>query len=88
MPDYNTIQDLPYLMQVISETLRLHPALAIATRGCIMDYKIPGTEIELKKGDEIFINIAGIHQDPRYYPEPEKFDPERFSPEEKAKRHP
>ena len=82
------MQNLPYLSMVISETLRRYPALGAITRGCIMDYTIPGTDIKIKAGDEVHINVLGIHLDPKHYPDPDKFDPERFSPEEKAKRHP
>ena len=76
------------MMQVISETLRMYPALGILSRGCVKEYTIPGTDIVIKPGSDVHINAAGIHYDPKHYPEPEKFDPERFSPEEKAKRHP
>jgi cytochrome P450 family 6 len=41
----------------------------------------------LEKGIRTVIPILALHHDPKYYPDPERFDPERFSEEEKAKRH-
>ncbi len=79
------LQSLPYLDMVINETLRLNPPLGTLTRVCVKDYSIEGFEI--KKGLQIHIPIVGIHMDPNYFPEPEKFDPERFTKENKAKRN-
>lgn len=52
------------------------------------EYKIPETPIVLEKGKRIIINVSGIHHDPKYYPNPEQFNPDNFSKEAKARRHP
>ena len=44
-------------------------------------------DVVLEKGLATVISVLEIHHDPNYYPEPERFDPERFNEEEKAKRH-
>lgn len=40
----------------------------------------------IEKGQKIIIPIFSLHYDPRYFSDPEVFDPNRFLPEEKAKR--
>jgi cytochrome P450 len=55
-------------------------------RLCVKDYSIEG--FDMKKGLQVHIPVAGIHMDPKYYPEPEKFNPEHFSKENKASRSP
>jgi cytochrome P450 family 6 len=86
---YGVVQNLEYLDMVINETLRMYPAAAtIMNRKCTRDYTIPGTNLTIKKGQEVEVPVMGIHMDARYYPDPEKFDPERFSKEAKAARHP
>ncbi|KAJ8967189.1 hypothetical protein NQ314_003018 [Rhamnusium bicolor] len=47
---------------------------------------IYGTDVELQPGTRVHIPIYAIHNDPEYYPNPEVFDPERFSEENNAKR--
>ncbi|RZC40767.1 p450 domain containing protein, partial [Asbolus verrucosus] len=70
-----------------SETLRKYPPLPLLTRTCTKDYTIPNTSIHIKKGVEVGIPVIAIHTDPEYYPDPMRFDPERFSEENKKMRH-
>jgi cytochrome P450 family 6 len=74
---------------IFVETLRKHPPVARVERLCTTDkYHVQGTKANLRKGDVVAIPVRGLHYDPRYYPEPEKFDPDRFLPENKQKRSP
>ena len=77
---------LPYLDMVISETLRKYPPLAFLDRVTVADYKVPNSDLVLEKGTPIFISMMGSHYDPRYFPNPEKYDPLRFTEEAKNSR--
>jgi cytochrome P450 len=77
-----TQQELPrlsYLGQVVKETLRLYPpAIGVFTRQAVNDVDIGG--YSLKKGSLVQMLSYVTHRDPRWFPEPERFDPERFAP--------
>jgi cytochrome P450 family 6 len=87
-PDYQTVQSLEYLDMVVNETLRLHSPVGIIPRVCTKEYTMPGTDLKIPVGSEIHFLPASIHTDEQYYPDPTKFDPERFSKDERAVRHP
>ncbi|KAF5298671.1 hypothetical protein FQA39_LY11747 [Lamprigera yunnana] len=75
---YEALLEMKYMDQVISETLRKYPPLMYITRVCVKDYCIPNTNNVIPKGTNVDFCILGVHHDPRYYSEPEKFDPDRF----------
>jgi cytochrome P450 family 6 len=75
---------------MFTETLRKYPILPFLERKCCSKYELPtpngnGT-ITLPAGTGVYIPVLGIHHDPTYYPEPEKFDPDRFTEENKRSR--
>lgn len=70
---------LPYL--VVSETSRKYPPRAFLNRIPMESYKVPNSNLE--KDMPVYIPILGLHYDPEYFPDPHKFDPERFSKENK-----
>ncbi|KAK4873037.1 hypothetical protein RN001_015066 [Aquatica leii] len=83
---YDVVSQLPYLDQCVSETLRKYPISPTHMRECSKTYKIPDSDVVIEQGTYIFISALAIQRDPEYYPDPDKFDPERFSDENKEKR--
>lgn len=49
---------------------------------------MPNSDLIIRKGTVTIIPVYAIHNDPEIYPNPDKFDPERFTDENKSKRHP
>lgn len=85
---FEVIQRMKYLDQVISEAMRLWPV------GAALDRKVnkpfvaensDGTRFAFIPGDILWFPVIAMHRDEKYFPEPEKFDPERFSDENKHK---
>uniref|UniRef100_A0A2A4JW58 unspecific monooxygenase n=1 Tax=Heliothis virescens TaxID=7102 RepID=A0A2A4JW58_HELVI len=75
---YDAVSDMKYLSNVLNESLRLYPPIGFLTRQCIQDTVLPVGDVPVEKGVKIFTPIYELHHDPKYFPEPEKFDPERF----------
>ena len=59
-------------------------AFPFINRTCTKAYKMPGTDLVIPKGTSVYIPILGFHMDPKLFPNPEQFDPDRFSAENKG----
>lgn len=65
------------------ESLRMYGPIFNLMRTASNHYKIPNSQLIIKKNSLVLVPVYAIHNDPEYYPEPSKFDPERFSDENK-----
>ncbi|XP_014482828.1 PREDICTED: cytochrome P450 6k1-like [Dinoponera quadriceps] len=75
---YEAFNDMRYLDQAIAEGLRLYPPVSTIDRYTRQDYEIPGTDITIEKGTPIYISLYGMHEDPRFFDEPQVYNPDRF----------
>lgn len=81
-PTYEDIKNLNYVRLVIAEVLRLYPEPPLLIRRCRAENTIPkggGREARVIRGMDLFLAIYNLHRDERFWPEPDKFDPERFT---------
>lgn len=86
--DYDAVLKMRYLDQVVSETLRMYPPGFALSRLCTKEYLIPAKnpnekDLTLEKGALAIVPVYALQMDPDYFPNPKKFDPERFSEENK-----
>ncbi|XP_014206459.1 cytochrome P450 6k1 [Copidosoma floridanum] len=75
---YEAFNHMKYVDQCLNEGLRLHPPISTIDRVARNDYKIPGTNHIIKKGTAIYISLYGMQTDPRFFDQPDVFDPSRF----------
>lgn len=82
---YEIVQKMEYLNMVFQEATRMYPPNPYLERRCVADYSLePFNSFIVKKDTQIIIPIFAIQRDENYFPNPTQFDPERFSPENKA----
>jgi cytochrome P450 len=85
-PSNADLSRLPYLGQVIDESLRLYPPIHLSNRIAAEDIEFNGYRIPV--GSRVMMSIYLTHRDPAHWPEPERFDPSRFDRENAGARLP
>ncbi|CAH0554653.1 unnamed protein product [Brassicogethes aeneus] len=86
-PSYEELMELKYTERCIKEILRLYPSVPFISR-MLSDDMITKSGYKLPKKTIVNIHIFDLHRSPKFWDNPDKFDPDRFLPENVQKRHP
>lgn len=81
-PNFDDIKEMKQVRLVIAETLRMYPEPPLLIRRCRTEDKLPaggGREATVIRGMDIFLPLYNIHRDERFWPNPDTFDPQRFT---------
>ncbi|HXI03200.1 MAG TPA: cytochrome P450, partial [Candidatus Saccharimonadales bacterium] len=85
LPTYAQVHQMPYVSQILDETLRLWPTAPAFNRHAHEDTVIGG-KYRLVKDETVTILVGTLHRDPKVWgPDPGHFDPDRFSPENRTR---
>ncbi|UXX95248.1 cytochrome P450 [Streptomyces sp. AD2-2] len=85
LPTPDDLAEMPYTLRVFEEALRLYPSAPILPRLARRDTGLGGHRVPA--GSRVLVNLYDIHRHPRHWPDPERFDPDRFLPEAGKGRH-
>lgn len=83
---YTDLINMKYLEMVIKEGVRKYPSVPIVGRQTTENIEVQG--IQIPPGIDINILVYAIHRNPKIYPDPLKFNPERFTEEAQKSRGP
>jgi cytochrome P450 len=75
-PGFDDLTRLPYTTMVLEEVMRLYPPVWILPRAAEVDDQVDGHRIPA--GSDVIVSPYLMHRNPRYWPDPERFVPERF----------
>jgi cytochrome P450 len=84
LPTYEDLPRLKYTEMALAESMRLYPPAWAMGREALQDFDLG--PYRMPKGTTILMSQFITHRDPRYFPDPLRFDPERHTPEAKAQR--
>lgn len=81
--NHSIVGDLVYMNACIQEALRLSPTLTRIDRICTKEWEHKESKLKIPVGMSVQLPVWPLHYNPEYFPEPEKFQPERFLPQNK-----
>nr|CAH0110992.1 unnamed protein product [Daphnia galeata] len=84
--NHEMILDFPYVDHVIHEVLRMYPPVPRVERACNKEVNYDG--VQIKKGVVVTVSAFALHYDEEYYPDPYRFNPDRWDPESEIKPNP
>jgi cytochrome P450 len=84
LPTYDDVPRLRYVEMVLAESMRLYPPAWAMGRYARNDFQLG--EFFLPAKTTVLMSQFVAHRDPRFFPDPLRFDPERFTPEAKSRR--
>ncbi|MGW1880878.1 cytochrome P450 [Streptomyces sp. NPDC001970] len=84
VPEAYDLDALPYLTRVLKEAMRLYPAGPVIGRRAVAAAEIEGHTIPA--GADVIVAPWVTHRHPRYWDAPERFDPDRFTPDREKER--
>jgi cytochrome P450 len=85
LPAFDDLPRLRYTEMVLAESMRLYPPAWAMGRYALSDFQLG--EYFLPAKTTVLMSQFILHRDARFFPDPLRFDPERFTPEAKARRH-
>jgi len=85
-PSFEKTRELSYSLQVVEETMRMYPPAWLVDREPLEDDEFEGYKI--RKGQDVVCLMYSLHHNPKYWKNPEKFVPDRFSEANKKERVP
>ncbi|KAM9610948.1 ultra-long-chain fatty acid omega-hydroxylase isoform 2-T2 [Morphnus guianensis] len=85
--EWEDLSHLPFTTMCIKESLRLHPPVTAVSRRCTKDIALRDGRV-IPKGIICLMSIYGTHHNPDIWPEPQVYNPLRFSPENSKGRSP
>lgn len=82
-PTYEAVRDMPYMDAVLNETSRMYPSTPFLDRTCVKEFELPpatpdSKPVTIEPGTFVWFLPYSIQRDPKYFPEPFRFNPDRF----------